>query len=112
MDLQNIITENDFQIIGDKFQGETNLMRKSILGLEDTSACMVGHLIGWGKSYAKEHNGEYPNLSELAEYMIYCKESLSLSYKGKGLQYMLGAFVRQIKVKDSKLDKQEKGRDE
>ena len=107
MELGNIITENDFQIIGNSFQSSENLKRKSILGMEEVSGCKVGHMLEFMGDY-KYHNGSDPTLYECIKELTTLTESLSLSHKGTGLKYMLGAFVRQIKVKDSKMDKEDK----
>jgi len=110
MELGNIITENDFQIIGDSFQSKHNLKRKAILGMEEVCSCKIGHMLEFMGDFRQGNNRD-PSIYECVKELTGLTESLSLSHKGTGIKYMLGAFVRQIKVKDSKMDKDDNGGD-
>ena len=114
-DLSNIITENDFQIIGNNLYDENNLMRKSDLSLDEVNTCLISHVTHWIKEFPHLMNPEtkktynrMPYIVEIMQYSAMIKESLSLSRKGRALSIFKDIMTTEVKTKRTRWrDKEE-----
>ena len=106
-ELSNIISENDFQIIGNNLYDENNLMRKADLSLDEVNTCLISHVTHWIKDFPSMINPEngkpmdrMPYIVEIMQYAAKVKESLSLSRKGRAQSRFCARELRILQARD------------
>lgn len=100
--MQNILNDNPYQVISNTLYDDSNLIRKADLNMQESSACLISHVLKWISDF-QMHNKRDPYIVEILEYTAYIKESLSLSRKGKALEIFKKIMGREI-VKKDKVD--------
>lgn len=107
MDINDILIENEYQVIGNTLYNENNLMRKADLSLDEVNACLISHVLHWIHDFKVEF-GRDPYIVEVMQKSAQIKESLSLSRKGKALDIFKQIMTTEVEHKRKKFkDKDE-----
>ena len=105
--LENVLTENEYQIISNSLYDNQNLKRKSDLNLDEVNSCLISHVLHWIRDFTKR-NKRKPYLVEIMQFSAITKESLSLSRGGKALDIFKDIMTTEVHHKRKRFkDKEE-----